>query len=127
MTPTKAACVKVDKPFYSDGAEIVVSYNPNFNEEAPLLDGFICMFPCSDVVCEAMPLECGKPAPAHCVETDSSGEHVFTANPTQNNDGIFNRCFKVIVFRNEGQTPVAQCCSDDFQVGVELVCPASIH
>jgi hypothetical protein len=122
MTPTKTACVKVDEPFYNEGADIVVSYNINFNEADPLLDGLICIFPCSDIVCEVMPLKCGNPAPANCVASDSTGEHVFKANQSMNNDGTMNSCFKVIVFGNEGPTPVPQCCSDDFSVGFDSIC-----
>ena len=72
-----------------------------------------------------MPLACGNPDPANCAATDSTGEHIFTANTSMKADGSTNRCVKAIVFRNEaGGTPDAQCCSEDFIVGVESVCLA---
>jgi hypothetical protein len=135
MTPTKASCVEVNKNAYAEGEEIVVSYNINFNEVDPLIDGLICIFPCNnDDACEGMTLSCGKPAPDNCAKTDSTGELVYTnagssqfprpVTPFLQADGSTNRCFKAIVFRNneDATAPVAQCCSEDFFVGVEQIC-----
>jgi len=125
MTPTKAACVEVKEKNFAVAEDIVVSYNINFNEADPLLAGLICIYPCSNIDCEDMTLTCGNPAPDNCANTDSTGEHVFMANPSMRDDGSTNRCFKAVVFRNEaGSTPAAQCCSEDFNVGVESVCLA---
>ena len=133
MTPTKASCVEVNKNNYNEGEDIVVSYNINFNEVDPLIDGLICIFPCNEA-CEDVTLSCGNPAPDNCAKTDNTGELVFKndgsshyprpVTPFIQADGSINRCFKAIVFRNEGATPVAQCCSDDFFVGVEAICLA---
>ena len=133
MTPTKASCVEVNKNNYNEGEDIVVSYNINFNEVDPLIDGLICIFPCNEA-CEDVTLSCGNPAPDNCAKTGNTGELVFNndgssqyprpVTPFIQADGSINRCFKAIVFRNEGATPVAQCCSDDFFVGVEAICLA---
>ena len=118
-------CVEVDK-WYKYKEDITVSYNINSN----VVDGLVCIYPCN-VPCNVT-LSCGHPAPDNCDKTDSTGEIVFKndgssqytwmVTPFIQADGSINRCFKAIIFSNDGDTPAAMCCSEDFDVGADSTC-----
>ena len=141
MAPTQAVCVAVDKPQYPYGDEILVSYNINFNPVDPLLDGWICVYPC-DVTdyFDTRYWECGN-APGNCWKADSTGEFVFNdasslypwpVSPFVQPDGSINDLFKAVVFRNvpvsggspADTVPVEECTSDCFRIlEFEPSCP----
>ncbi|KAI2512830.1 hypothetical protein MHU86_1619 [Fragilaria crotonensis] len=131
--PTNGQCAVPDKLVYECGETITVrfDYSQHIPEGSARIDDRVGIFPCyihTFKEAEVWQWACGAPPldPQSCSGTHSQGTVVFNALPEYNNGGQLwpltanynsqrqevNRCFKIVILRNDG-TPYSQYCESD--------------
>jgi hypothetical protein len=130
-------CIVPDKDVYECGETISVSFDYSLRspERSPRIDDRIGIFPCyihTFKEAEVWQWACGAPPldPQSCSGTRSKGTVVFNKLPGYNHGGqlwpltanynsqrqAVNRCFKIVILRNDGESYSGYCESDDFTV-----------